>query len=116
MTPHLGSALRRLRATPGFTAIALASLAAGIGLNILIFCFTSPVLFKAMPYPEPGRLLDVGMAPPGRPEAKGAVTPALYLLLRDKTGAAFNAIGAFDAGWSANLAGDAGGPAARLDG
>jgi predicted permease len=87
-----------------------------MGLNILIFSFTSPVLFKAMPYPEPDRLLDVSMAPPGKPESKGVVTPALYLLLRDKTSVAFEAVGAFDAGRSANLAGDAGGPAARLDG
>ncbi len=116
MTHQLGLALRRLRDTPGFTAIALASLAFGMGLNILIFSFTSPVLFKAMPYPEPDRLLDVSMAPPGKPESKGVVTPALYLLLRDKTGAAFEAVGAFDAGRLANLAGDASGPAERLDG
>jgi predicted permease len=116
MTHQLGLALRRLRATPGFTAIALASLALAMGLNILIFSFTSPVLFKAMPYPEPDRLLDVSMAPPGKPESKGVVTPALYLLLRDRTGAAFEAVGAFDAGRSANLAGDADGPAERLDG
>ena len=116
MTRHPGLALRRLRATPGFTVIALASLAAGIGLNILIFCFTSPVLFKALPYPEPDRLLDVSMAPPDKPEAKGVVTPALYILLRDRTSAAFDAVGAFDAGRSANLAGDAGGLAERLDG
>ncbi len=56
------------------------------------------------------------MAPPDKPEAKGVVTPALYLLLRDKTSAAFEAVGAFDAGRSANLAGDATGPAERLDG
>ncbi len=87
-----------------------------MGLNILIFSFTSPVLFKAMPYPEPDRLLDVSMAPPGKPESKGVVTPGLYLLLRDRTSAAFEAVGAFDAGRSANLAGDASGPAERLDG
>src|SRR6188472_170389 len=116
MTHQIGLALRRLRATPGFTAIALASLACGIGLNILIFCFTSPVLVKAMPYPEPDRLLDVSMAPPGEPQSKGVVTPGLYLLLRDKTGAAFEAVGAFDAGRSANLSGDATGHAERLDG
>src|SRR5215212_9504069 len=116
MTHHLGLALRRLRSTPGFTAVALSSLAFGMGLNILIFSFTSPLLFKAVPYPEPDRLLDVSMAPPGKPESKGVVTPALYVLLRDRTSAAFEAVGAFDAGWSANLAGDAGGPAERLDG
>ena len=87
-----------------------------MGLNVLIFSFTSPVLFTGLPYPEPDRLLDVSMAPPGKPEAKGAVTPGLYLLLRDKTSAAFEAVGAFDAGRSANLAGDATGAAERLDG
>jgi putative ABC transport system permease protein len=116
MTDQIGLALRRLRATPGFTAVAVASLAVAVGLNVLIFSFTSPVLFKALPYPEPDRLLDVSIAPPGKPEAKGAVTPGLYLLLRDKTSAAFEAVGAFDAGRSANLAGDATGLAERLDG
>src|SRR5215210_1701910 len=115
MTQHQGSALPRLRATPGFTAAAVAALGFAVGLNILIFSFTSPVLFKALPYPEPDRLLDVSMAPPGKPESKGVVTPALYLLLRDNSGAAFEAVGAFDAGWSANLAGDASGPPERLD-
>jgi putative ABC transport system permease protein len=112
----LHAGLRRLRATPGFTVAAVASLAFAIGLNILIFSFTSPVLFKAIPYPEPDRLLDVSMAPPGKPESKGVITPALYLLLRDRTSAAFAAVGVFDAGRSANLAGDASGPAERLDG
>jgi len=116
MTDQIGLALRRLRATPWFTAVAVASLAVAIGLNLLIFSFTSPVLFKALPYPEPDRLLDVSMAPPGKPEAKGAVTPGLYLLLRDKTSAAFEAVGAFDPGRSANLAGDVTGAAERLDG
>ena len=109
-------ALRRLRDTPGLTAVALASLALGLGLNILIFSVISPVLFKALPYPEPDRLLDVSMAPPGRPEARGPLTPPLYVLLRDRTSAAFEALGVFDAGRSANLAGDAGGHAERLDG
>ena len=98
------------------TTVVVSSLAFGIGLNILIFSFTSPVLLKALPYPEPDRLLDVSMAPPGKPEARGPVTHPLYVLLRDRTSAAFEAIGVFDAGRSANLAGDAGGLAARLDG
>ena len=116
MTYQVGLALRRLRDTPGFTTVALASLAVVMGLNVLIFSFTSPVLFKPLPYPEADRLLDVSMAPPGKPEAKGAVSPGLYLLLRDKTSAAFEAVGAFDAARSANLAGDATGLAERLDG
>jgi putative ABC transport system permease protein len=116
MSQAVRVALQRLRDTPGFTVVALASLAFGMGLNILIFSLTSPVLFKAMPYPEPDRLLDVSMAPPGRPEARGPLTPPLYALLRDRTSTALEAVGVFDAGRSANLAGDAGGFAERLDG
>jgi putative ABC transport system permease protein len=116
MANQLGVAVRRLGATPAFTVVVLASLAVAMGLNILIFSFTSPVLVKGLPYPEPDRLLDVSMAPPDKPEAKGVVTPGLYLLLRDNTSAAFEAVGAFDAGRSANLAGDATGAAERLDG
>jgi putative ABC transport system permease protein len=116
MKYQFGLALRRLRDTPGFTAIALASLALGIGLNVLIFSFTSPVLFKGLPFPEPERLLDVSLAPPDNAAAKGPLTPALYLLLRDETGVAFDAVGAFDTGRPANLAGDAVGPAERLAG
>ncbi len=116
MRQNLQLALRRLRDTPGFTAVALTALAVGIGLNILIFSFTSPALLKALPYPEPDRLMDVSMAPPGKPDARGPLTPPLYFLLRDRTSAAFDAVGVFDGKWSANLAGDAGGPAERLDG
>jgi putative ABC transport system permease protein len=97
-------------------SVIVASLACAIGLNILIFCFTSPALLKPLPYPDPDMLMDVGMAPPGKPEARGVITPALGVLLRDRTSAAFEAIGVFDGGRSANLAGDAGGPALRLDG
>ena len=106
----------RLRDTPGFSAVAVASLACGIGLNILIFCFTSPALLKPLPYPAIDNLMDVGMAPPGQPELRGVITPALAVLLRDRTGAAFEAVGVFDGGRSVNLAGDADGPAVRLDG
>src|SRR4030095_4680094 len=91
MTHQIGLAVRRLRATPGFTVVDVASLGFAIGINVLIFSFQSPLLFKALPYAEPDRLLDVSMAPPGKPEAKGAVTPGLYLHLRDKTSAAFEA-------------------------
>src|SRR4026207_754818 len=116
MTHQLGLALRSLRDTPGFTAVAMAARAVAMGLNVLIFSFTSPVLIKALPYPEPDRLLDVSMAPPGTQDANGPGPPGRSLLRRAKTSAASEAVGAFDAGRSANLAGDATGAAERLDG
>jgi predicted permease len=110
------AALRHLRATPGAAALAVLSLMFGLGLAVLIFAFTSPALVKPLPYPDAGRLVDISMAPPDRPESKGPLTPPLYARLRDNTGTAFEAVGVFDAGRTANLAGDAVGPAEHVSG
>ncbi len=59
-------ALRGLRKTPGFTAIALLSLALGIGANSAIFAVFYAVLMRPLPYPDAGRLLAVGRSAPGR--------------------------------------------------
>jgi predicted permease len=47
---------RLLRQSPGFTAVAIVSLALGIGANTAIFTMASQVLYKTMAVPEPGRL------------------------------------------------------------
>ena len=116
MRRHISLALASLRATPTFTAVAIASLAVAMGLNILIFCFTDPALLEPLPYADTETLLDVSMAPPGRPEARGPLPPPLFFRLRDRTDAVFASIGIFDATRWANLSGDAEGPAVRLDG
>ncbi|HEY3384546.1 MAG TPA: ABC transporter permease [Vicinamibacterales bacterium] len=52
-------ALRQFRKNPGFTAVAVLTLALGIGVTTAIFSVVYGVLLRPLPYPDPNRIMAV---------------------------------------------------------
>src|SRR6058998_2543708 len=77
-------AFRQLLKNPGFTAVAVFTLALGIGANTAIFSIINAVLLRPLPYPEPDRLVTLWERSPQRGIEQERVSGPNYLDWREQ--------------------------------
>jgi predicted permease len=94
-------ALRQLAKNPGFTFVALATLALGIGVNTTAFTALNRLLLQALPFRDPGRLVQVWASTPRQPYA--AQSPGDYIDECDQN-TVFENLAAYVVGARASLA------------
>ncbi len=76
---------RMLRKNPVFTAVAVATLALGIGANTAIFSLLNSVMLRFLPVEKPEELVQVARrSPRGGNEAVGSFTNPIWEQLRDQ--------------------------------
>jgi putative ABC transport system permease protein len=87
--------LRQLRRNPGFTIVAVLTLAIGIGANTAIFSVVNASLLQPLPFTDPDRIVWIGE------KDHGSVAPANFFDWR-RQNHVFSAVSAYFS-WGANL-------------
>ncbi len=92
-----GHTFRNLVRSPGFTLVALLTLALGIGANTAIFAIVNGVLLKPLAYPSPDDLVLVTSQFPQMGFDQFWISPPEFLELKERS-RSFQSIGAYSTG------------------
>src|SRR6266699_1459714 len=76
--------LRMLGKNPGFTAVAMLTLALGIGSNTAVFSLIDALLLRSLAVPAPRELVHISFGPPG---TKGPLSGPMFDRLRERQSA-----------------------------
>jgi len=87
-------AITQLRRNPGFAAVAVLTLALGIGATTAVFSVADAVVLRPLPYPESGRLVRLYETDPTAGESRDTFAGAVYLDWRAMS-ASFEELAAF---------------------
>ena len=74
---------RVMRRSPGFAAVALLTLAIGIGANAAIFSIVNGVLLRPLPFPDSSRIVTIWETDANRNIVRGTASPAEFLDWRE---------------------------------
>lgn len=108
----LRHACRLLRHSPGFAAVAIATLAFGIGVNTAIFTVVDAVVLRALPFPAADRLMAVETRMTRQPEIEPWTSAADFFDLRERA-RSFSSLAAISPVWNNVL--NTGATAQRLE-
>ena len=104
MFQDLRYGVRMLLKNPGFTIVAMVTLALGIGVNTGIFSIVNAVLLRPLPFTDPARLVTVWESNAAKGQTHGAVGGANFTDWKNQN-QVFDSLVAYFS-WNYNLTGD----------